>query len=280
MSLRMGINLWSKSKETVLGKLTNQLLDFIVFSVNVTFLLTRHQLLPRHVTFVNHGIRIGLVHKSLLQSKDIRWLAIRNLVRSEPFTNGIEHTWHLFFNIFNVIQKGCPLVFGINRHDLPVGFAFVNHTQDTEDLGRTNGTWLNDASADFTDIQRVIVSAAAFGIRVNVSGVFPCLGKTTIIEKYITLFELAQRSLLFILLDGVTDFIRGNLVLFASELGDFTNKVEARRVQLAFWINVRQRNIVPEGDNSTALRVGSDTVFQSIFFTSRGEVQVLVGTEG
>lgn len=51
-------------------------------------------------------------------------------------------------------------------------------------------TGTNNACTNFANIERVIVSTAAFGVRVDKGGVLPCLWEATIVEENITLFEL------------------------------------------------------------------------------------------
>ena len=126
-------------KEVRLGQLTDKLSYALVLNLfNLSLLLSSDQLLPGVVAFLNHLQSIGLVHESLAKTKDIRGLAIRNLVRAEPFPNGIELARQVLLNVIDVVEEGRPLVLRIDGHDLPVGFAFVNHAQNTKDLDRAD----------------------------------------------------------------------------------------------------------------------------------------------
>ena len=51
-------------------------------------------------------------------------------------------------------------------------------------------SWLDDPCADFTNIDRIVISSASFGVWVDVRRIFPCLGKATVVEENISLFEL------------------------------------------------------------------------------------------
>ena len=51
----------------------------------------------------------------------------------------------------------------------------------------------------------------------HVRRVFPRLREAAVVEKDVTLLELAKYTLLFVLFDGVSCFARRNLVLFSVE---------------------------------------------------------------
>jgi hypothetical protein len=55
-------------------------------------------------------------------------------------------------------------------------------------------TRANDASTDFTNIKRVVVTTASIRIRVNEGRIFPSLREATIVEENIALLELWQES--------------------------------------------------------------------------------------
>jgi hypothetical protein len=69
---------------------------------------------------------------------------------------------------------------------------------------------LNDATSYFTDIKRIIVSTASFGIMMNVGGIFPSLWKASIVEKNISFFELLHKD----------DIINGLREIRSNEQGD------------------------------------------------------------
>ena len=60
---------------------------------------------------------------------------------------------------------------------------------------------------------------------VNVSGVFPSLWETSIVEGEVPTIELAQFAFLRILLDGVVSLVSCNFVLFAGPLRDLADEV-------------------------------------------------------
>lgn len=103
---------------------------------------------------------------------------------------------------------------------------------------------VDDTCSNFDNIKRIIVSAASFGIRVDVGWIFPCLREATVVEIDVTLLELtegyeyvrsygckdpetylAEDSLLFILLDWVSFLVGGNLILL-SVLGRKWTKIQ------------------------------------------------------
>ena len=51
-------------------------------------------------------------------------------------------------------------------------------------------TRFDNSGTDFTDIQGIIVSAAAVGVRVDERRIFPSLGKAPVVEEDIALLEL------------------------------------------------------------------------------------------
>jgi hypothetical protein len=53
-------------------------------------------------------------------------------------------------------------------------------------------TRLDDASTDFTNIKRVVVTTASIRIRVNEGRIFPSLRKASIVEENVALLELGQ----------------------------------------------------------------------------------------
>jgi hypothetical protein len=51
---------------------------------------------------------------------------------------------------------------------------------------------LDDASTDFTNIKRVVVTTASIRIRVNEGRIFPSLRKASIVEENVALLKLKQ----------------------------------------------------------------------------------------
>lgn len=126
-------------KEVRLGELADQLSYALILNLfDLSLLLSSDELLPGVVAFLNHLQSIGLIHETLAKTKDVRGLAIRNFVGTEPFPNGIELARQVLLNVIDVVEEGRPLVLRIDGHDLPVGFAFVNHAKNTKDLDGAN----------------------------------------------------------------------------------------------------------------------------------------------
>ena len=53
-------------------------------------------------------------------------------------------------------------------------------------------TRVHNSQTNFADVERVVIAPAALGARVDKGRVFPCAGKTSVIEENITFFELRR----------------------------------------------------------------------------------------
>mmetsp|Transcript_10247 Transcript_10247/g.29204 ORF Transcript_10247/g.29204 Transcript_10247/m.29204 type:complete len:284 (-) Transcript_10247:223-1074(-) len=283
MSLRMLIDLIPHHGQRILGQLAHQRLDLVALHIGIqlAFLLAGQQFLPCVIAFLDDGHGVLLVHEFLVQSKDVGRLAVGDFVRAEPFADGIEHAWHLFVDVLNVVEERRPLVFGVDGDDLPVGLAFVDHAEDSEDLDGADATGLDDTSTNLAHIQRIIITTATLGIRMDECRIFPCLWQASVIEENVTFLELTKLSLLFILLDGCEIFIRCDFELFASKFGNLIDVIQVRCDFFLFFIDMIQTDIVPQGNDFAFFRfLGMQTVFQCILITNMMQIDVgIVGTQ-
>mmetsp|Transcript_19749 Transcript_19749/g.54923 ORF Transcript_19749/g.54923 Transcript_19749/m.54923 type:complete len:336 (+) Transcript_19749:583-1590(+) len=276
------IDLLDHGGERSLRQLAHELLDLVVVILaELTLLVAGEELLPCVVAFLDEGVGVLLVHELLSQSKDIWWLAVWDLVGAEPLADGIEHAWHLLLDVVDVVEEWGPLVLTVDGDDLPVGFAFIDHAEHTKDLDWSDGTDWDDTGTNLADIQRIVVSAAAFGIRVDEGWVFPCLWQTSVVEEDVTLLELTKLSLLLVLLDWCEIFSCGNFHLFSGELWNLVDVVEVWRGLTTLWVDVGEVDIVPQGDDLALGGVlGMDSVIQGVLVPCVMQVDVLVGAEG
>mmetsp|Transcript_20452 Transcript_20452/g.30975 ORF Transcript_20452/g.30975 Transcript_20452/m.30975 type:complete len:256 (-) Transcript_20452:296-1063(-) len=197
-----------------LGKLPHQSLNLCIAILQTSLLLSGNQILPRMVALLDDFKRIMLVHEFLIQSKDIRWLAIWNFVRAEPFSDGGQSSREELLYVINVIEEGCPFVLGIDGDNFPVGFAFIDHAEDTKNFGGTDFAGSDNSRSDFANINGIIVTSASLRIGMDKRRILPSTRKTAIVEENVTLLEFTQNTFLFILLDEITHFISSNFVLF------------------------------------------------------------------
>ena len=70
--------------------------------------------------------------------------------------------------------------------------SVVNQIESHQKTYFSTYTALDNSGTDFANIQRIIVTSATLGIRVNEGRIFPSLGKTSIVEEDITFLELYQ----------------------------------------------------------------------------------------
>mmetsp|Transcript_8539 Transcript_8539/g.13088 ORF Transcript_8539/g.13088 Transcript_8539/m.13088 type:complete len:212 (+) Transcript_8539:293-928(+) len=211
----MEVEFRSKIKETVLRKLSNKLFDRVIFGIELTFLGSRHKLFPGVMALLNNFIGVVLVHESFIQAESVWWFSIGDFVSTVPFTNRVKHTGHFIFNIINIIEEWSPFIFSINCNNLPVTFTFIDHTKNSKHLHGADSTGLDETCSNLDNIYRIIVTPSTFSIRVDVGGIFPSLWETSVVEINISLLELTQDTLLFILFNRIADLIGGNFVFLS-----------------------------------------------------------------
>lgn len=104
----------------------------------------------------------------------ILWLIIWNLIDTEPFIGGSQKPRQMTFNVFYIINSWCQWIVDVNDDNLPISLFFIKQRHNTEDFDLLDLTRGRDKLANFTDIERIIVSSG-FGFGVNDVGVFPGL---------------------------------------------------------------------------------------------------------
>jgi hypothetical protein len=50
--------------------------------------------------------------------------------------------------------------------------------------------WVDDTGTDFTNVERVVVTTASIGVRVDKGRILPSLRKASIVEENVALLEL------------------------------------------------------------------------------------------
>ena len=101
-------------------------------------------------------------------------LSIGDLVDTEPLVGGAEQTGEVTFDILNVVELGGERVVHINNDDLPISFLLVKESHHAENLDLLDLTGVTNQLADFTNIERVIVTLG-LGLRVGRVRVLPGL---------------------------------------------------------------------------------------------------------
>jgi len=192
-----------------------------------------------------HGI--FLVFGFSGEGKGIFLLAIGDLVDPEPFIGGSDKARQMSFDILDVIQLGCKGILNINNYDLPVGFSFIEKSHDTEDLDLLDLADVANLFADFTNIKGVII-ALGLCLSVHVSGIFPSLGESTVVPDVPMVGEavpdVAQSTLLYVLLDRIEGFFLGNFHLGVGPAGNLDYHVEDTLVLIG-----KERDVVEWRDD-------------------------------
>lgn len=183
--------------------------------------LARDELLPCFGAFANNVHRIFAVLALAGEGKLVLWLAVWDLVDTEPLVGGAQEAGQVALNILDIVQTGSKRVVDVDDDDLPVGLTLVEKSHDTEDLDLLDFTRLCDELADFADVERVVVTLL---LRLGVSdvGVFPGLREGTVVPKVAlvgkAVADEAKLALLGVLLDGVELLILGDLCICNSQL--------------------------------------------------------------
>ena len=136
--------------------------------------LAGDQSLPRIRTLPDDFHSILLVLAFAAESELVFWLAIWDLVDTEPLVCGTEETWEMTFDILNIVQFGGQWIVDINDNNLPVGFFLIEKCHDTKDFDLLDLTRVANQFTNFANIQWIIVTLG-LGFWVNDIGVFPSL---------------------------------------------------------------------------------------------------------
>jgi hypothetical protein len=169
------------------------------------------------------------------ESELVLGLSVWDFVDTEPFVGGPQQTREVSLDILNIIQLGGQGVVDIDDDDLPVSLLLVKQGHDTEDLDLLDLARVSDQFTDLADIQWVVV-ALGLGLGVDDIGVLPGLNQTAVrsgatqrmkgqggpylrectVVPEVTLVgeavaDEAQLALLDVLLDGVEEFLLGDL---------------------------------------------------------------------
>merc|ERR1719427_1235115 len=168
--------------------------------------LPTYQLLPALISTSNNVLSKLFVLRLSIKCKFVCWLSIRHLVDFKPFHCCLEKSWHNLVNIVDIIQIVSERIIDINSNQLPISFALVNHSEDTQHFHLDHSAPLVDSLTNLTNINRIIVTLAVGG-RVGVVWILPCLRDCPVVPDIPMVWEavchISQLALLDILLDRV-----------------------------------------------------------------------------
>lgn len=164
----------------------------------------------------------------------------RRLVQTEPFAQGVDGTRDVDLQVVDVVNTICQRIFGRDSNYLPVGLSIVNEGQNTEDLHTDDGAGLPTLATDLHHVHWIIVTGSV-GIGGDVVGVFPSLGKGTVVEEHVSIVVVTEHTVLGVLLDRVEGLTSGDFELLTGPLGDLHDHVVGA-------VSVEKRDIVPRRD--------------------------------
>lgn len=133
--------------------------------------------------------------------------------------SSFQKTRENMFNIRNVVGLVCLWVIDIDGDNFPIGFTFIDQTNDSEYFNLYNLTMFGDSWTDFNDINRIVIT---FGIgwRIYVARIFPCLWKCTVVPDVTMVWEciwnVTEFTVFGVLLDWIEDFVAWDLKIIIS----------------------------------------------------------------
>lgn len=109
-------------------------------------------------------------------------------------------------DVLDVVDLLGEGVGGVDRDDLPVELAVVDHGVNADALDRVDAAHVEGAAGDLDDVNGVVVAKDAAGGLVLVAGVLPGLGQEAVVPVDVVGVE-AEFALLGVLLDGVCGLV-------------------------------------------------------------------------
>jgi len=217
-------------RELVRGDTGRRMLDSDVGGRDATGgSLASDEAFPSLSALADNVKSVALVLALASEGKLVLGLAIGNLVDTEPLVGGTEKTGQVSFDVLNVVQLGSKRVVDVNDNDLPVSLLLVEKGHDTEDLDLLDLASVADELADLADIERIVVTLG-LGLGVDGVGVLPGLGEGTVVPEVTLVGEavsdVSKLALLDVLLDGVEEFLLGDLELGIGPSRDLNNHVQ------------------------------------------------------
>merc|ERR1712000_163459 len=217
-------------RELVRGDTGRRMLDSDVGGRDATGgSLASDEAFPSLSALADNVKSVALVLALASEGKLVLGLAIGNLVDTEPLVGGTEKTGQVSFDVLNVVQLGSKRVVDVNDNDLPVSLLLVEKGHDTEDLDLLDLASVADELADLADIERIVVTLG-LGLGVDGVGVLPGLGEGTVVPEVTLVGEavsdVSKLALLDFLLDGVEEFLLGDLELGIGPSRDLNNHVQ------------------------------------------------------
>merc|ERR1719184_5246 len=175
--------------------------------------LPTYQLLPAFIGTSNNILSKLFVLRLSIECKFICWLSIRHLVDFKPFHSCFEKSWHNLVNIVDIIQIVSKRIIDINSNQLPVSFALVNHSEDTQHFHLDHGAPLVDSLTNLTNINRIIVTLAVGG-GVGMVWILPCLRDCPVVPDIPVVREAVSNIPKFALLDILLNRVQGRLQIY------------------------------------------------------------------
>jgi hypothetical protein len=119
-------------------------------------------------------VGVGLVLGLPVESELVLWLAIRDLVDTEPLLSGLEESWHLLLHILNVVELRGKRVSDINGNHLPVSLALIKESKAAKNLNLPDLTGLGNGVSNFAHINWITITIG-LGVSISVAWIFPSL---------------------------------------------------------------------------------------------------------
>jgi hypothetical protein len=216
---------------------------------------------PCFVTFVNDLGGIFLILGFTGEGERVLGLSIGDFIDTEPLVRCPNETRQMPFNILNIVQLGRKRIVNVDDENLPIGLAFVEKGHDAQDFDLLDLADIAYLFSDFTDVERVVV-AFCFCFGMNLVGVFPSLGESTVVPDVAMVGEaipdVSQFTLFDILLDRIKRLLFGDLHLGVCPARDLDDHVED-----AIVLVCEERDVVEGGDN-LAVVLCKDSVIESV----------------
>jgi len=184
--------------------------------------------------------------------ENVLGLAISGLVIDQPVDNGGDQLRTKALEVIKSIQLLTEFRNRRNSQDLVVDLTLVDQLKVTKDANRSDSTKRNRLIRHLDDINGIVVATPLHLALVNaILGVFPGLGKETVVEAGIAVgIETEGTVLVLVLHDGIAGLFLVEFHLSAGQLGDLVDEI----VDLALRIG-HEGEGVPGGDLLLAVGV-------------------------
>mmetsp|Transcript_18235 Transcript_18235/g.60116 ORF Transcript_18235/g.60116 Transcript_18235/m.60116 type:complete len:348 (+) Transcript_18235:19-1062(+) len=218
--------------------------------------LARHQVLVEAVGLLDdvHGL-LG-AERLLAVPERVDRLPVRGLVPPEPLADARDGARVKLLNVVHVVDLRGVLVGGVDRDQLPVELAVVDHREHTKRLDGRDGAHREGGGANLDHVERVVVAERTAHVLVALDvGVLPRLGQAAVVPKDRAVVQ-PRLALLLVLLDRVALRLGVNLHLLEGHLRNLGEHVVEAVARL-------QRDVVPRRDDGAIALEGHREVGRS-----------------